>query len=77
MLFIDKRGEQNGYPIQYLSLRDELGNLLAGVEGGHLHVGHAPLGSPRRLQDLIMLLQDLTETCEVQILGRGETVEGL
>lgn len=77
MLFIDKRGKQNGCPVQYLSLRDELGDLLAGVEGGHLHVGHAPVGPPRRLQDLIMLLQDLTETCEVQILGRGETVEGL
>ena len=52
----------------YLGLRDELGDLLAGVEGGHLHVRDPPVGPPRRVQDLVMLLQDLPETCEVQVL---------
>ena len=53
----------------YLGLRDELGDLLAGVEGGHLHVGHAPVRPTGRVQDLVMLLQDLTEPGEVQVLG--------
>ena len=58
----------------YLSLRNELGDLLTGVEGGHLHVGHAPVSPTGSLQDLIMLLQDLTEACEVQILGERQIV---
>ena len=53
---------------QYLSLRDELGDLFSGVEWCNLHVGHAPVRPPRRLKDLIMLLQNLAEPGEVQIL---------
>ena len=53
---------------EHLRLGDELGDLLAGVEGCHLHVCHAPVCPAGRLQDLIMLLQDLTETGEVQVL---------
>ena len=60
---------------RYLRLGDELGDLLAGVERGHLHVGHPPVGPPRGVQDLVMLLQDLAETSEVQVLRGGEESE--
>lgn len=33
-------------------------------------MGHPPVSPPRRLQNLVMLLQDLPETCEIQILWR-------
>lgn len=52
----------------YLGLRDELCDLLAGVERGHFHVGHTPVGSTLCVQNLVMFLQDLPESGEVQIL---------
>lgn len=52
----------------HLCLRDELRDLLAGVEGRHLHVRDAPVSAAGRVQDLVMLLQDFTETGEVQVL---------
>lgn len=33
-------------------------------------MGHPPVSPPRRLQDFVMFLQDLPETCEVQVLQR-------
>lgn len=57
-------------PGGHLRLRDELRDLLAGVEGSHLHVGDAPVGAAGRVQDLVMLLQDFAETGEVQVLRR-------
>lgn len=58
----------------YLCFRDELVDLLAGVEGCHLHFGHAPLCPSCCLQVLVMLLQDLAEASEVQVLQTRETV---
>lgn len=52
----------------YLSLRDELCDLLTGVEWSHLHVSHTPISSTLCVQNLIMFLQNLTESSEVQIL---------
>ena len=52
----------------HLCLRDELGDLLAGVERCHLHVSHTPVGPTSSVQDLVMFLQDFTETSEVQVL---------
>lgn len=52
----------------HLCLRDELCDLLAGVERCNLHVSHTPVSSARSIQDLVMFLQDFTETSEVQIL---------
>lgn len=52
----------------YLGLRNELGDLLAGVERRHFDVRDPPVGPSRRLEDLIMFLQDLPETGEVQVL---------
>lgn len=52
----------------HLCLRDDLCDLLAGVERGHFNVSHPPVSSPRCLQNLIMFLQDLPETGEVQVL---------
>lgn len=60
-----------GQPL-HLCLRDKLVDLLAGVEGSHLHLGHPPLRPPRRLQVLVMLLQDLAESSEVQVLQARE-----
>jgi len=60
-----------GHVCEHLGLRDEQRDLLAGVERSHLNMLHPPVGPPRRLQDLIMLLQDLPETREVQVLQRG------
>lgn len=54
--------------LSYLCLRNELRDLLAGVEGRHLDVSNPPVGPARRLEDLIMLLQNLPETGEVQVL---------
>lgn len=56
------------YASRHLCLGDELCDLLAGVERGHLHVSHTPVGPARSIQDLVMLLQDFTETSEVQVL---------
>lgn len=53
---------------KHLCLRDELCDLLAGVERCHLHVSHTPVGPARGVQDLVMFLQDLTEPSEVQVL---------
>lgn len=53
---------------KHLCLRDELRDLLAGIERCHLHVGHTPVSTTRGVQDLVMFLQDLTETSEVQVL---------
>lgn len=58
----------NSLLFSYLGLRNELSDLLAGVEGRHLDVSDPPVGSSRRLKDLIMLLQNLPETGEVQVL---------
>lgn len=58
----------NCRPVSHLCLRNELCDLLAGVEGRHLDVSDPPIGPSRRLEDLIMLLQDLPETGEVQVL---------
>lgn len=52
----------------HLGLRDELCDFLACVKRSHFNVGHPPVSPPRRLQNLVMLLQDLPETCEVQVL---------
>lgn len=54
--------------VAHLSLRDELRDLLASVEGRHFHVSHTPVGPAGRIQNLVMFLQDLTETGEIQIL---------
>lgn len=54
--------------VWYLGLRDELGDLLARVKRSYFNVGHPPVGSPRRLQDLIVFLQDLPEARKVQVL---------
>lgn len=54
----------------HLRLIDELCDLLAGVERCHLHVKHTPVGPAGGIQDLVMLLQDLTETGEVQVLSK-------
>lgn len=35
-------------------------------------MSNPPVGPPRCLQNLVMLLQDLPETCEVQVLQRQE-----
>lgn len=53
---------------EYLCLRNELRDLLAGVERCHLHMGHTPVSPTRGVQNLVMFLQDLTETSEVQVL---------
>lgn len=52
----------------YLCLRNELSDLLAGVEGRHLDVSDPPVCPSHRLEDLVMLLQNLPETGEVQVL---------
>lgn len=52
----------------HLCLRDELCDLLAGVERCNFHVSHTPVSSTRSIQDLVMFLQDFTETSEIQIL---------
>lgn len=54
----------------YLSLRDKLCDFLACVKWSHFNMGHSPISPPRCLQNLIMLLQDLPETSEVQVLQR-------
>ncbi len=56
------------YASRHLCLGDELRDLLAGVERCHLPVSHAPVGPARGVQDLVMFLQDFTETSEVQVL---------
>lgn len=56
------------YASRHLCLGDELCDLLAGVERCHLHVSHTPVGPARSVQDLVMFLQDFTETSEVQVL---------
>lgn len=61
---------------RHLCLRDELRDLLAGVERRHLHVSHTPVGPAWRIQDLVMFLQDLAETGEVQVL-RTEGCENI
>lgn len=66
--------EQHTEQHLYLCFRDELVDLLAGVEGCHLHFGHAPLCPSCCLQVLVMLLQDLAEASEVQVLQTRETV---
>lgn len=53
---------------RHLCLSDELCDLLAGIERCHLHMSHAPVCPARSIQDLVMFLQDLTETGEVQVL---------
>ena len=53
---------------RHLRLTDELRDLLAGVERCHLHMRHTPVRSTRGIQDLVMFLQDLTKTSEVQVL---------
>lgn len=55
---------------EHLGLRDELSDFLACVKWCHFYMDDPPVGPPRRLQNLIMLLQDLPETCEVQVLQR-------
>lgn len=40
----------------YLGLRDELCDLLAGVEWSHLHMGHSPVSSTLCVQNLVMFL---------------------
>lgn len=52
----------------HLCLGYELCDLLAGIERCHLHVSHTPVGPARGIQDLVMFLQDFTETSEVQVL---------
>lgn len=67
----------NIYSCVHLGLRDELCDFLACVKWSHFNMGHPPVSPPRRLQNLIMLLQDLPETCEVQVLQRQrETQRG-
>lgn len=53
---------------RHLRLSNELCDLLAGVERCHLHMSHTPVRPARSIQDLVMFLQDLTETSEVQVL---------
>lgn len=60
----------------HLRLRDELRDLLAGVERSHLHVGHAPVGPAGGVQDFVMLLQDFSEPGEVQVLWQAAGGEG-
>lgn len=59
-----------GVCAHYLRFRDELRDFLACVKWSHFNMGHPPVSPPRRLQNLVMLLQDLPETCEIQILWR-------
>lgn len=54
----------------YLGLRYELCDLFAGIKWSHFNVDDSPIGPPRCLQNLIMLLQNLPETREVQVLQR-------
>lgn len=59
-------------------LRDEWCYFLACVKWSHFDMGHPPVGPSGRLQNLVMLLQDLPEACDVQVLqtqrGRGEGI---
>lgn len=40
-------------------------------------MGHPPIGAFRGFQNLVMLLEDLPETCEVQVLGGYEGSDGV
>lgn len=56
----------------YLSLRYELCDLFAGIKWSNFNMGNSPVSPPWCFQNLIMLLQNLPETCEIQVLNKGK-----
>lgn len=56
----------------HLSLRDELSDLLACIKWSHFNMSHPPICPLGSFQNLIMLLENLPESCEVQVLTGSE-----